>query len=136
MVIVKHLFNQFIRFSAVGVVGTTVHYLILIGLVQIIRVDPVAASIAGFTAGAFVNYFLNYHVTFRSSKCHKGTILKFFSIAVVGFLLNSSIMAVGVKYFKVNYLFAQILATGTVLACTFTGNRFWTFHEKGKMEIE
>jgi putative flippase GtrA len=136
MVIVKGLFNQFIRFSAVGVVGTTFHYLILIGLVQIIRVDAVAASIAGFTAGAFVNYFLNYHVTFRSSKCHKETILKFFSIALVGLLINSSMMAVAVKYFKVNYLFAQIFATGSVLICTFMGNRFWTFHEKGKVGIE
>jgi len=135
MIATKGIFNQFMKFSAVGFVGTMVHYLILVSFVQLMGVDAVIASVAGFTVGGFVNYFLNYYITFRSSKCHGETFLKFFSIAFVGLLVNSSIMVVAVKYFEINYLFAQIFATGSVLVCTFTGNRLWTFNEKGKARI-
>jgi putative flippase GtrA len=134
--ILKGVLSQFIRFGAVGVVGTIAHYLILICLVQILGIDAIMASIAGFTTGAIVNYFLNYHFTFHSNKRHKETLTKCFSIALLGLLLNSSIMTAAIRCYRINYILAQMIATGIVLICTFTGNRLWTFHEKRKVEME
>ena len=64
------ILKQFIKFSGVGVVGTAVQYATLFILVQLAGVYPVLASTAGFVLGAFVNYYLNYIYTFRSSKSH------------------------------------------------------------------
>ena len=54
----------------VGAVGTACHYLLFISLVEGISLAPVPSSIAGYIMGAFVNYALNYRVTFRSDKNH------------------------------------------------------------------
>ena len=72
----QKVFSQFIRFAGVGVVGTVVHYSALIVAVQLLQVPPVPASVMGFVLGAFVNYYLNYKITFRSTKKHQETFFK------------------------------------------------------------
>jgi putative flippase GtrA len=120
---------RFVRFSAVGTIGTAVHYATLVLLVQRIHIDPVGGSAVGFIAGALVNYALNYRFTFESNKRHGEAMAKFFSVALVGLGVNALIMAVTVKLFGLYYLLAQILATGAVLIWNFAANHAWTFHE-------
>jgi putative flippase GtrA len=86
-----------------------------------------AASAAGALLGAWINYTLNYHFTFRSSKRHREAALKFAAIAVVGILLNTVFMWVGIELIGAHYLLSQIVTTGLVLICSFAGNRYWTF---------
>ena len=85
--------KQFMCFTAMGAVSTAAHYAILVALVHMMAADPVAASIGGFVAGAFVNYVANYHVTFQSKKRHEEAIIKFLSVALLGLGLNTLIMA-------------------------------------------
>jgi len=119
--------QQFFIFTGVGAIGTAGHYITLILLVQILSADPVFATTTGFIVGALINYILNYHVTFNSNKQHRETLTKFFSVAVFGAVINSAIMATGIKLFDVHYLFIQIVATCIVLALNFTANKYWTF---------
>jgi putative flippase GtrA len=119
-----------VRFAGVGVIGTSVHYLTLIFFVQVISVDPLLSSVIGFILGALVNYFLNYHITFRSTKQHREAMIKFFTVALIGLTLNSFIMALAIKIFSLYYLSAQVTATGVILMWNFAGNRLWTFGEK------
>ncbi len=121
--------KQFMCFAAIGAVGTAAHYAILLALVHRLAADPVAASIGGFVAGAFVNYVANYHVTFQSKKRHEEAIIKFFSVALLGLILNTLIMAFATNLVGLHYLISQVLATGMVLVWNFAGNRFWTFRE-------
>lgn len=121
------LLRQFLSFTAVGAVGTTAHYATLIALVQVFHAHAVLSSAAGFTVGALVNYSLNYRLTFRSTKLHHDSMPKFFIVAIVGLALNTAIMALLVEVLGFHYLVAQVLATLTVLAWTFTANRLWTF---------
>jgi putative flippase GtrA len=119
--------RQFIGFAAVGAIGTGAHFLTLIFLVQVGRVDPVIASVFGSLVGAGVNYVLSYHWVFRSSKPHQLALLQFLTVAGIGFALNAAIMAVLVKGFALYYLLSQVSATGAVLGWNFLANRFWTF---------
>lgn len=121
------------KFAGVGAIGTIAHYATLVFLVQLFDANAVFASSAGAVTGATVNYFLNFHYTFRSSKKHSETLWKFFSIAAVGFLLNGVMMALLTGPFDLYYLFAQVIATGSVLIWNFFGNRIWTF-KQGAME--
>lgn len=124
------MIKQFIRFAGVGLIGTSAHYLVLVSLVQFGGGDSVWASDIGFVVGALVNYHLNYIYTFRSNKCHREAMLKFFSVATVGLMLNSIVMTALTKELSLHYLFSQLAATGLVLVWNFAGNRFWTFREK------
>jgi putative flippase GtrA len=123
------LLKQFIKFSGVGIVGTAVQYLTLFVLVQLGGVYPVLASTAGFVLGAFVNYYLNYIYTFRSSKSHTDAMPKFFTVATVGLFLNAMIMEFFISFFGLPYIIAQLIATALVLLWNFAANRMWTFME-------
>ena len=109
--------------SAIG------HYGLLILLVQVADADAVLASAAGALLGAVINYFLNYHFTFQSSKKHHESIAKFIVVAAVGLGLNTLFMWIMVNLLGLHYLLSQVATTGLVLIWSFLGNRFWTFHE-------
>jgi putative flippase GtrA len=121
------IIRQFFSFAAVGVVGTAAHYSTLIALVQIMHVNPVVSSGAGFVVGALVNYALNYRLTFRSTKLHRDSMPKFFLVALFGLGFNTAIMALMTEVWKLHYLVAQVLATAGVLVWNFAVNRYWTF---------
>lgn len=123
------IFNQFMKFACVGVVGTLVQYTLLVILVQGAEFNPTLASTVGFTFGAFTNYYLNYNYTFASDKNHSEAISKFFTVALVGMLLNGLIMHFCTDVMAVPYLLAQVIATCLVLLWTFSANRWWTFNE-------
>ncbi len=126
----RTLVNQFLFFSGVGAIGTLGHYLTLIAMVEVVSVRPVFSSILGFIVGALVNYFLNYHITFKSAKSHHEAMPKFFVVALVGLAMNTAIMGVTTESLGFHYLLAQVISTGLVLIWNFTGNRLWTFWER------
>lgn len=119
--------KQFILFTAVGGVGTVGHYLTLITLVESGLLSAVPASVAGFTVGAIINYVLNYRFTFNSKKSHKEAMSKFFIVAIIGAIINTALMYIGVNILHTYYLLAQIAATGIVLLWNFLINKYWTF---------
>lgn len=124
---IASLADQFIRFAGVGAIGTGVHYVVLIALVQAGGLYPVVGSVAGSVAGALVNYALNYRFTFRSRKPHAPTLARFFLVAASGLALNAMLMALLIEGADLHYLPAQILSTALVLAWNFAAHRSWTF---------
>ena len=121
------LMVQFLNFAWVGVIATALQYTILIVLVQFGEVRPALASGVGYAAGATINYLLNYHYTFASDRSHFRAVVKFLTVAVIGLMVNSLIVAVATERLGVYYLLAQAIATGLVLVWNFAANRFWTF---------
>jgi putative flippase GtrA len=123
----RHTLKQFLLFTAIGGVGTGGQYVTLIALVESGVLSALPASIVGFIVGAVINYFLNYRFTFKSNKSHKEAMTKFFLVALVGALINTALMYVGINILHVYYLLAQIVATGIVLLWNFGANKLWTF---------
>jgi len=119
--------TQFLRYAGAGAVGTTVHYAILIALVQLARFDAVLASTAGALAGALVNYVLNHRYTFASDRAHRQALPRFALVAVAGIAVNAVVMAAVLAFAGPHYLVAQIIATATALATGYLANRAWTF---------
>jgi len=132
-VLTKDNAKQFILFSTIGAVGTGGHFMTLILLVEFVSVSAVWATTAGFMVGALINYFLNYHLTFKSDKAHREAMLKFFIVALVGAGINMLIMYIGVDILVQFYLLVQIAASSVVLLWTFSANKLWTFSEKDRL---
>ena len=122
------LAKQFSRFTGVGMISAVGHYGLFFTLMLGLSVEPVTASAAGALLGAVINYALNYRFTFRSTKRHRDAILKFGMVALVGLLLNTFFMWVGVYLLGMHPLPSQIVTTGLVLVWSFIGNRYWAFH--------
>jgi putative flippase GtrA len=121
------VWTQFLRFTGAGVMGTSGHYLVLVVLVRAFSADAVAASVAGSAVGAAINYLLNYRFTFRSRRPHFEAAPRFFIIAVVSMGLNAMVMWIAVRVVGMYYVWAQVVATGSVLIFNFALNRMWTF---------
>jgi putative flippase GtrA len=125
----QSLLPRFFYFLAVGVIATLAQYVTLILLVQSHLFGPLPSSVFGFVSGALVSYLLNRRYTFRSNKRHGETVAKFYVICLVGLALNTAIMTVSMNMFELHYLWAQGLATGSVLFWNFAGHLLWTFKE-------
>lgn len=121
------IFHQFFRFAGVGCMSAIGHYGLLIALVQGFAVDAVLASAAGALLGAVINYALNYRLTFRSTRRHRESVWRFAVVALVGLLLNTLFMWIGVDLLGIHYLVAQVATTVLVLLWSFAANRLWTF---------
>ncbi len=121
------LSQQFVIFAGLGAIGTAGHYATLILLVQVTHTNPVFASTIGFITGAFINYILNYRITFNSNKRHRETLTKFLIVAGLSAVINTAIMSAGINMLNVHYLIIQVIATSFVLTLNFTANRYWTF---------
>jgi putative flippase GtrA len=117
---------QFLRFVAVGAIGTAAHYAVLIVGVERLGVRAVAASSAGALLGAIVNYSLNRRHTFGSERPHREALPRFMLIAALAFAMNALLMAALLSW-HLHYLAAQIVTTGVVLLFNFLANRSWTF---------
>ena len=117
----------FVKYAAVGAVGTAGHYLTLVAMVELLHAAPAPASALGAVVGAVVNYLLNRRFTYDTHLPHRATLPKFAATAVAGVLLNAVLMAVLAQWWGLYYLLAQCVATITILVFTFIVNTAWTF---------
>ncbi len=107
--------------------ATSVHYLVLVTLVQLLGTPPVPSALLGFCCGGFVSYNLNRRHTFSSDRPHGEAVWRFAVVAGVGFVMTFLLMGLFVDRWKRPYLLAQVVTTGIVMFWTFAANRMWTF---------
>ena len=118
--------RQFSRFLAVGVVTTAVHYGVLIALVEAFDINPVLGTTAGFIAAVFVSYILNRRYTFDARPTFGPGLLKYYASVSMGLVINAGLMAL-LTGWGVNYLLAQVVASGAALIWNFFAARFLVF---------
>ena len=118
---------KFSSFAMVGGLCTLLQYMILHLLVTSAAMNPTLASSIGFVTSAALNYALNYHWTFRSTRSHATSFPRFAVVAFMGLLLNALIMLIGTGPLSLNYLIAQLGATAIVLFWNFMVNLKWSF---------
>ena len=119
--------DRLMRAIAFGAIGTAAHYALLIILVEYGKLDPVLASIDGFLIGALVNYFFNRYLVFRSQRAHVEAVPRFFTIALLGLLINAVLMDQLIYRAHWPYLGAQIFVTALLAFWHYGGNAIWTF---------
>lgn len=123
------MINQLVRFTLVGGIGTSAHYIVLVVLVSGFGVNPILGSTAGFLVGMITNYVLNRRFTFNSQRSHRETLWRFGTVVLVGIGINTVIMALLTEGMKLHYLLAQLVATALTLSWNFVGSRYWAFKE-------
>lgn len=121
--------RQVSAFAGVGVLAAIAHYSVLIGAVELFRLDPVVASLTGFVAGGVVSYVLNRRMTFEATRSHVEAGWRFGVVAFGGFLATGLLMALFVKRLGLPYIPSQVATTLIVMLFTFTLHKFWSFGE-------
>ena len=118
--------HPFIRYSAVGLVATAVHYVVLVLCVERAGWPAWWGSGFGAVAGAQVAYVGNRWLTFAHRGASGVSWTRFQITASAGAVLGMALVALGVRL-GLHYVLAQMFATATSLVLTFAMNRSWTF---------
>lgn len=134
-------FLQFGKFFIVGILNTGLDFLVLnflMWMTQAYKGTPIIIfSTISFCAAVTNSYFLNKYWTFgdKSKEQAPQQFIKFLSVAIVGLVLNNSII-----YFITTLVnpifgltpvlwanFAKAMATGVVLIWNFAGYKLFVF---------
>jgi putative flippase GtrA len=118
--------RQLLRFGAVGIVGTSIHYGMLIALVELGHASPVAGTIAGFIVAAFVSYILNGIFTFDSRPSFITGLFKNYIALAIGLAINAGTVAFFTDL-SVDYRLAQAIATLIAFIWNYLASRHVVF---------
>ncbi|OLO04387.1 MULTISPECIES: GtrA family protein [Salinicola] len=114
------------RFGLVGGVATASH----LGVAAILSaswptLSEFVVNLCGFLVAFQISLIGHRRLTFR----RRGRARRFFTLAVLGFLLNNGVLAVLLASTKIAGFWAIGIATLTVPLITYVGSRVWAFRE-------
>ena len=123
--------SQFIKFSIIGTVGTTIHLAILYSLTEFAGVYYIISAVAAFFVALTNNFLMNKFWTFRetSKGKHVKRYITFLIVAITAFLVNIAILYTITEFFKIHYLISQVIAIAISLWINFFGSKKWAFKD-------
>jgi putative flippase GtrA len=123
------IIRQFMGYLISGVTATTVHYVLLIYLVEIYSSNIIIASSVGFLAGAITGFTLNKQFVFCDNAAGKTAGFKYLIMAIISAGINMLLLWIFTKFMHLHYLFSQIIATTSIVLCNFTCCKIWIFNK-------
>ena len=121
------LFSQLARFGVVGLTAASVHFSIVVILVQNELFVPLAANVVAFLISFQVSYWGHRRFTFPGSVTqHREAYSKLVLLQLANLAANE-----GLFYFflmmNLPYQLALLIVLGTLPIVTFTVSKFWVF---------
>ncbi|NMM39150.1 MAG: GtrA family protein [Glaciimonas sp.] len=120
---------RLLRFGVVGLLAAVLHYWVVIGLVELLRIQPLQANFGGFAVAFWVSYFGHRYWTFANPDKTGVTtsFLRFLAIAVSGFSLNELLFYLFLRYLELSYYVALGIVVLIVAVMTYVLSRWWAF---------
>ncbi|MGM9969217.1 MAG: GtrA family protein [Anaeroplasma sp.] len=143
----KEIFKEIIRFLFVGGLATLIDYIVfyLFNLIFLIKINSkiniIISTALGFTAGLFVNWFLQKYVfKYLNNELMKSkkVFAKFVLLSLCGLAITQIGMFIGqitifntLFVFNIDFwkLFTKCLMTGIVLIINYLGRKYIVFKE-------
>lgn len=117
-------------FTFVGVVATTAHYFVAVGLEFLQILPALLANLIGFLVAFPLSFIGHHRFSFPSQgrKVHL-SLLRFFIVAVVGFSLNQLLIYFNLKLLEFSFCFMLGLAMVLIAISTYLLSRYWVFNQ-------
>lgn len=141
----KTLFDPtFFRFLLVGVVNTLVGYGVMFGLYNLAGLHRLGntgywlSTLANYTVGSVVSFFLNKYFTFRSKETGSPVVLRFALNIAVCMVLAYSIAQRGIALLlsgtplspQLQGNLAMLVGSGLFVILNYLGQRFFAFRKR------
>lgn len=117
----------FSRYTLVGAMATTLHYVALVSLMQVPYMPTAMAAGVGALFGALFSYAGNRWLTFDSVVPHRVALPRFLLVAALSMALSAVLVGAMTALTEIHYLVPQMIASACVLVFGFHGNRLWSF---------
>ncbi len=126
-------YRTFIKYCLVGVIVTSVDFVIFAMCFYEFRFRSIGAKLVAFTGAVLVGYALNRTWTFRDrDKKVRQQFSKFLTVSLVGAGLSSLGIYVQVDTLAIHPLLSNGVTSVLVLVWNFLVNKHWTFRVGGK----
>jgi len=125
-------------FTLIGVIAAIVHYAVAVSLERFEILTASEANIAGFLMAFPVSFIghKTYSFPVRQLSSHQlsnhqlssaKSLVRFFIVAVLGFLANQSLVVINVHTLKLPFWFALGVVMVFVAVSTYLLSRYWAF---------
>lgn len=125
----KRVVAEFFKFASVGVTGTVINVTVLYVFTEYYGLYYLYSAISAFGIASTFNYIFNKIWTFEEKIGNEiiNKYLKYLLISLIALFINLIFLYIFTEFFKIYYIFSQILAIGVSLIINFIGNKIWTF---------
>lgn len=122
-------YERISKFTITGGISAVVSLGTFIVLTEVVGVWYLAASITGYVASFFVNFFLQKFWTFRNTDTAQTHVQMglFFVNSLWNLALNAALMYGLVDVLGIHHIAAQILVIGVLAVMNYTLYRFYIF---------
>jgi putative flippase GtrA len=118
-----------VRFAAVGIINTTVDFVVLISLVSLFAIPAILANIISTSAALAVSYVLNRNAVFKSKNTNKTRqIIAFVGVTLTGiWVIQGMVIAVVLPVAQqwINYELAVITSKCVATIFSLGWNYIW-----------
>ena len=121
----KH--QHLIKYAFIGVTGVALDFFIFIFLTQKLKMNYQGANTISVSCGITNNFILNYFFNFNTKGYFFKRFIKFYSIGLLGLLLNAGLLFVMIHLFYTPQNIAKLCSLFIVVGMQFLLNKKFTF---------
>jgi len=119
---------QSIKFVMVGGLAASIHFLVVILLVELFNLNPLIANIIAFLVAFCVSFSGQRLFTFaRSNKSIKESLLPYFLISLTSFVCNELCLSFAIYVLNLPYQIALFSVLIIVAIGTYFSSKRWAF---------
>lgn len=118
--------RQFMKFVFVGVLNTTVSYVLYYVFLHL-RLPYLLALSLSYPLGIIHSFYWNKYWTFGSKDTSHGLKIRFVVVYGVMFLLNAVVLTLLVEFAGMTPQIGGLLALFVTTVLSFCGHKFWSF---------
>ncbi|MBB5636436.1 dolichol-phosphate mannosyltransferase [Pedobacter cryoconitis] len=123
----------FIKFGITGACGLIIDFSLTWFFKDELNFNKFLANGIGFSVAVICNYIINRNWTFKDNKSKSGLqFTAFFTVSLIGLLLNSAIIFLLNNMFSVNFYISKAAAIFIVFFWNFSANYFFVFKAPDK----
>ena len=122
------LIKQLMRFGVIGVTAATVHFSIVVCLVETHTLTPLYANVIAFLIAFQISYWGHRSWTFAgTTTTHRVAIPRLFAVGTSGLALNQSLFYFFLTFAQLPYPLALLAVLTITPLITFTLSKLWVF---------
>ena len=123
----KSMLPSLIRFIIVGVGATLIHFITGWFLEYQHQIDLFFANLIGFLVAFIFSFLGHYYFTFRKSNRIQQALIRFFTIACLGFIVNNVVLLI-CQVSGMNNFWSLLFAVGVMPLASYLFSYFWAFN--------
>jgi putative flippase GtrA len=118
---------QPLRFVMVGGLAASVHFMVVLILVEYFQALPLAANCVAFCIAFCVSFTGQRRFTFVSNKSAQQSFFPYLLISITSFVCNELLLGMGIYVFKFPYQITLFCVLIIVALGTYFSSKYWAF---------